>query len=73
LDVHKRTKKVLAPFTKTSKTADMEKGDIPMAKVQDEVEVNHPNRILLKFVLRGHQHVHCFSAEKYLFTSIFAL
>jgi hypothetical protein len=40
MHIYERSKKVLAPLPKTSKTADMEtKGDIPMAQIYDEVKV----------------------------------
>ena len=44
-----RSKKVLKPLPKTSKTADMEKkGRYSDGQISDEVIVNHPNRLQLK-------------------------
>ena len=50
MHIYERSKKVLAPLPKTSKTADMEtKGRILMAQISDEVIIHHPNRLQLKF------------------------
>jgi hypothetical protein len=39
----------LAPAPETSKTADMEKGDIPKTKIEDEVKVLGEGRLQSNF------------------------
>ena len=43
--MYKRSKKVLTPLPKTSKTADMEKNDIPITQIDDEVKVVGEDRL----------------------------
>ena len=50
LGIHKHAhKECLVPALDSSKTADMEKGDIPIAQIDDEVKVVGEDRLQSKF------------------------
>jgi len=51
LRIHKHTKhaECLAPALETSKTADMEKSDIPITQIGDEVKVIGEDRLQSNF------------------------
>jgi hypothetical protein len=51
LRIHKHTehKECLAPALETSKTADIEKSDIPITQIGDEVKVVGEDRLQSKF------------------------
>jgi hypothetical protein len=51
LSIHKHTqhKECLAPALETSKTADMEKSDIPITQIGDEVKVVGEDRLQSNF------------------------
>ena len=49
IHIHTQHKECLAPALKTSKTVDMEKSDIPITQIGDEVEVLGEDRLQSNF------------------------
>ena len=49
IHIHTQHKECLAPVLETSKTADMEKSDIPITQIDDEVEVVGEGRLQSNF------------------------
>ena len=47
--MHTKHKKCFAPALETSKTADMEKNDIPITQIDDEVKVVGEDRLQSNF------------------------
>jgi len=45
INEHKKSKECLAPALETSKTADMEKSDIPITQIGDAVKVVGEDRL----------------------------